>query len=160
MKDMIGLITQINVSRGGIPKRSTEAGELTPGGLVGDDWAHPKYHGGPQQAVLLIGEEVIAELREMGYELYAGALGENLTTRGLDYGQMRAGQSYRIGQEVEIELTKLREPCRTLDVYNQTGRERIQKILKLAGRGGWYARVARSGRLWAGQEIRLIAEAC
>ncbi|MFN7542580.1 MAG: MOSC domain-containing protein, partial [Acidobacteriota bacterium] len=126
--------------------------------LEGDDWAHPKFHGGPEQALLLIGEEVIEELRQQGYEVYAGALGENLTTQGLDYKKLRAGQRFRLGQECEIELTKLREPCRTLNVYNRGGGERIQKILKQEGRGGWYARVLRGGPLFAGDRIELVAE--
>ncbi len=157
---MDGSITQLSVSRGGIPKRAVAEALLTPAGLEGDDWAHPKYHGGPQQAVLLIGEEVIAELQGLGYELYAGALGENFTTRGLDYGRMRAGQRFRAGQSCEIELTKLREPCRTLDTYNQKGLERVQELLKLAGRGGWYARVLRGGPLFAGDALWLVAENC
>ncbi|MBZ2186972.1 MAG: MOSC domain-containing protein [Bryobacter sp.] len=155
---MTGKICHLNVSRGGIPKRELNPARLTALGLEGDDWAHPKYHGGPEQALLLIGEEVIGELRQQGYEVYAGALGENLTTRGLDYEKLRAGQRFRLGQECEIELTKLREPCRTLDVYNRGGMGKIQKILKQEGRGGWYARVLRGGHLFAGDRIELVAE--
>jgi MOSC domain-containing protein YiiM len=155
---MTGKICHLNVSRGGIPKRELNPARLNVLGLEGDDWAHPKFHGGPEQALLLIGEEVIEELRQQGYEVYAGALGENLTTQGLDYKKLRAGQRFRLGQECEIELTKLREPCRTLNVYNRGGGERIQKILKQEGRGGWYARVLRGGALFAGDRIELVAE--
>lgn len=155
---MTGEICQLNTSRGGIPKRALNPATLTPLGLEGDDWAHPKYHGGPKQALLLIGDEVIEELRGLGYEVFAGALGENLTTRGLDYARLEAGQRFRLGQSCEIELTKLREPCRTLDVYNRAGAEKIQRILKQEGRGGWYARVLRGGPLFAGDRIELVAE--
>ncbi len=155
---MQGKISQINISPGGIPKRPIAEANLTARGLTGDDWAHPKYHGGPDQALLLIGAEVIAELNGLGYELYAGALGENLTTEGLDYANLTAGQQFRLGQSCLIELTKLREPCRTLDIFNRPGGNRIQKLLKLEGRGGWYARVLTPGPLFPGDRIILHAQ--
>jgi MOSC domain-containing protein YiiM len=155
---MQGKISQINISPGGIPKRPIAEAALTARGLTGDGWAHPKYHGGPDQALLLIGAEVIAELNGLGYDLYAGALGENLTTEGLDYDHLTAGQQFRIGQSCLIELTKLREPCRTLDIFNRPGSSQIQKLLKLKGRGGWYARVLTPGSLYPGDRIILHAE--
>jgi MOSC domain-containing protein YiiM len=153
---MNGRIEQISVSRGGVPKRALEQGTLTARGLDGDDWAHPKFHGGPKQALLLIGAEVIAELNAMGYRLYAGALGENLTTTGLDYRKLASGQRFRLGATAEIELTKLREPCRTLNVYQEQGLERIQRLLERDARGGWYARVLRGGLLFVGDSIGLV----
>lgn len=157
-RKMTGIISQINISAGGIPKRSIAQGILTRAGLQGDGWAHPGIHGGPDQAVLLIGDEVLAELNGMGYRLYAGALGENLTTQRLDYGALREGMQFRVGSICEIELTRLREPCRTLDRYNEAGRDRIQKLLKTGGRGGWYARVLREGPLFPGDSISLVAQ--
>jgi MOSC domain-containing protein YiiM len=152
---MNGRVIQLNVSRGGIPKRPLEQATLSTLGLEGDDWAHPKYHGGPKQALLLIGAEVLAELNGLGYALYPGALGENLTTEGLDYGQLAAGQRFWLGASGLIELTKLREPCRTLDVYNAAGLGKIQKLLKKDGKGGWYARVLHGGLLFPGDRIGL-----
>ncbi len=88
-------VVQISVSRGGVPKRSIPSGEVTRLGIVGDACAHPQIHGGPQQALLLITSEGIAELIAQGFPLYPGALGENLTTLGLDRRGMRIGQRYR-----------------------------------------------------------------
>ena len=113
---MTGSITQINISRGGIPKRPIAEAVVTRDGIAGDGWAHPQIHGGPQRALLLICSESIEELQAAGYALYPGALGENLTTTGLERREMRSGQRYRIG-EVLIEFTKIRVPCSTLDVY-------------------------------------------
>lgn len=153
---MLGSILQLNVSRGGIPKRPLLMAQLTTRGLDGDDWAHPKYHGGPDQALLLIGQQVLDELTHLGYPLYPGALGENLTTLGLDYAQLASGQRFQLGDQALIELTKLRVPCRTLDVFNADGRDRIQPLLKKLGRGGWYARVLSGGLLAPGQPISLL----
>lgn len=155
---MTGEISQLNISRGGIPKRELLLGFLTPLGLEGDSCKNRKYHGGPNQALLLIGQEVVDELNALGYRLFSGALGENLTTRKLDYKRMQAGQQFRLGAQCEIELTKLREPCGTLDVYNETGLGKIQKLLKLEGRGGWYARVLKPGPLFPGDNIIFLAQ--
>src|SRR5258708_37436066 len=109
-------IVQISMSPGGIPKRAVAEAIVTTSGIVGDSWAHPDIHGGPNQALLLITSEGIDELIAQGFALFHGALGENLTTRGIDRRQMRLGQRYRAG-EVFLELTKVRGPCSTLNIY-------------------------------------------
>ena len=120
---MTGSILQINVSPGGIPKRPIPEAIVTAEGIRGDSWAHPDIHGGPNKALLLITSEGIDELIAQGFALYPGALGENLTTHGLDRRQMRLGQRYRAG-EVVLELTKLRTPCATLDIYGPASNSR------------------------------------
>lgn len=104
-------VLQINVSLGGIPKRPIPAGVVTSLGIAGDAHANPQVHGGPRQAILIITSEGIDELKAQGFPLYHGALGENLTTRGLDRRSLRIGQRYRIG-EVLVEITKVRSPVR------------------------------------------------
>ena len=141
-------ILQINISPGGIPKRPIAEGVVTAERIRGDAWAHPQLHGGLNQALLLITSEGIAELVAQGFPLYHGALGENLTTSGLDRRQMRIGQRYRIG-EVMLELTKLRAPCSALDVYGPGIQQAIYDAQVKAGDpasprwglSGFYARV-------------------
>jgi MOSC domain-containing protein YiiM len=87
-----------------------------------------------------------------GYPVYYGALGENLTTRGLDPREMRAGQRFRVGQAV-IELTQVRGPCKSLDVYGPEIKNEIYDAAVKAGdtssprwaRSGFYAAVVRPG---------------
>ncbi len=151
---MTGSILQVNISRGGVPKRPIPEATVTPEGIAGDAWAHPQIHGGPNKAVLIITSEGIAELVAQGYQLYPGALGENLTTRGLDRRQMRVGQRYRAGETL-LEITKLRSPCATIDVYGPAIKEAIYDLQVKAGDassphwglGGFYARVLQSGML-------------
>jgi MOSC domain-containing protein YiiM len=164
-----GTIIQISISRGGIPKRAIAQGELTPAGFAGDSWAHPQIHGGPRQAVLLLASETITELRAAGYSVYPGALGENLTTSGIDFSRLRAGQTFKVGQAL-IELTKLRVPCSTLDVFNQSGLH-IQEELydqraksgdtttHVWGKGGFYALVVRPGTIRPNDIIALVDQA-
>ena len=112
---MTGTVLQVNVSRGGIPKRAIPSGELTAAGIAGDAWRYP-FHGGTRKAILLVTIEGIDELVSQGFPLFPGALGENLTTRGLDRRALRLGQRLQVG-DAAIELTTIRTPCATLDVY-------------------------------------------
>ena len=151
---MTGSIVQVNASPGGIPKWPISSGMLTPLGLAGDACAHPAIHGGPKQAVLLIASEVIDELKSLGYPVFYGALGENLTTRGLDRRQLRIGQQLRAGGAL-IEITKVREPCISLDIYGPAIKQEIYDKQVNAGdptsprwgKSGFYARVLQPGHV-------------
>jgi MOSC domain-containing protein YiiM len=89
-----------------------------------------------------------------GYPLFYGALGENLTTRGLDPRSMRPGQRYRVGQAI-LELTKLRQPCAELDIYGP----QIKDEMDETGLLGFYASVIQPGRVRAGDTICLVDQA-
>lgn len=106
-------VVQVNISRGGIPKLPIPQANVTLEGIEGDRHAHPKIHGGPKKALLLIDTASLRELRQAGYEIGPGTLGENITTEGMDRTRVRIGQRYRIGEAV-VEITKLRQPCNTL----------------------------------------------
>jgi MOSC domain-containing protein YiiM len=155
-----GTVVQVNVSRGGVPKLAIPAGELTEVGIVGDSWRYP-FHGGPRKAVLLITIEGIDELVSQGFPLFPGALGENLTTRGLDRHDLRIGQRLRVGEAV-IELTQIRTPCATLDVYGSAVQAaiydaRVQKGDYRSARwglSGFYAAVIRRGVVRPGNAVR------
>ena len=163
-----GQVIQINVSQGGVPKRAVERAIVGPLGIEGDAWAHPNIHGGPRQALLLIAGEVVDQLAAQGYPVFYGALGENLTTLGFDHRTWRAGQRYRLGSEVIIELTKPRGPCRTLDVYGEQLKGDIyDKEVKAGnpespvwGLSGFYAAVVQGGALYPGAPILLLDQAC
>jgi MOSC domain-containing protein YiiM len=161
-----GCIVQINVSRGGVPKRAIATADVTPLGIVGDVCAHPHIHGGPRQALLLITSEGIEDLKALGFPLYYGALGENLTTRGLDRRSVRLGQRYRAGN-VLIEITKVRGPCEQLNVYGPGLQQAIyDKDVKISdpssprwGLSGFYAAVLQPGTLRSGDPVTLLEEA-
>ncbi len=161
---MTGTILQVNISPGGVPKRPVEEGMVTPLGIRGDGHAHPQIHGGPAKAVLLLASETIDELAARGYPLFYGALGENLTTRGLDPGQLRIGQQLRAGEAL-LEITRVRKPCRTLDVYGESLQNEIYDERVKAGdtgspvwgRSGFYARVIRPGRVRPNDIISVVA---
>jgi MOSC domain-containing protein YiiM len=135
-------ILQINISPGGVPKTPIARAEVGPLGIVGDGHRF-RLHGGPEKALLILASEVIDTLRTEGWPVFYGALGENLTTEGLDYRNWRAGQRFRIG-EVLLELTTPREPCRTLNPY---GRGIERRLREKPAEGGFYAAVLVGGIL-------------
>lgn len=160
---MTGVIVQINISPGGIPKRPVPEASVTTAGIAGDRWSHADIHGGPQQALLLITSEGLDELIAQGFPLFPGALGENLTIAGLDRRQMRPGQRYRAG-DVFLELTKPRGPCSALGVYGPGIQGAIYDALVKAGDpssprwglSGFYARVLKTGVIRPRNAIALV----
>jgi MOSC domain-containing protein YiiM len=156
-------VLQINVSRGGVPKRSIPSGDVTALGIAGDVQAHPQIHGGPRQALLLITSEGIEELSALGFPLYPGALGENLTTLGLDCRGLRIGQRYRVGAII-IELTKVRQPCDQLNIYGPAIQQAVYDARVNAGDpqsprwglSGFYASVVQPGTIRPGDPIALL----
>jgi MOSC domain len=61
--------------------------------------------------VHLIHAELFDELAAKGFAVTASALGENITTRGIDLLGLSTGTHLRIGADVIIEITGLRNPC-------------------------------------------------
>ncbi len=147
----MGFVVQVNLSPGGLPKRPVPEAYLTPLGFEGDSHSNPRVHGGPRKAVLLVPSETTDELIARGLPLFYGALGENLTTRGLDRTQLREGMRLRCGEAV-IELTQLRKPCGNLDVYGPELRRMLEQEPSL---GGFYASVVQTGRVRAGDPIEI-----
>ena len=161
---MQGCIVQVSTSLGGLPKRAIPGGLITPLGLEGDLHAHPDIHGGPRKAVLLASAEAIDDLTARGYPLFYGALGENLTTRGIDVRQIRIGDRLRAGGAL-LEITQPRGPCSALDVYGASLKTEIYdarvKALDPAsphwGMAGWYAAVIEPGLVRPEDIIAVVA---
>jgi MOSC domain-containing protein YiiM len=65
--------------------------------------------------VHLVHAELHDELRGKGFDLSAGQMGENVTTRGIDLLKLPAGTRLHLGDTAVVELTGLRGPCRQLD---------------------------------------------
>jgi MOSC domain-containing protein YiiM len=162
---MQGSIIQVNTSFGGLPKRAISRGFITPLGIEGDMHAHPAIHGGPLKAILIIASEVVDELTGRGYPLFYGALGENLTTRGLTIRNLRIGDQIRAGGAL-LEITRPRGPCSQLNIYGPTLKDDISDDLVQAwdhssprwGMSGFYASVLTPGPVQPDDIIAVVAK--
>ncbi len=160
---MRGTIVQLNVSSGGLPKRQVDSAFAGRLGLTGDAHAHPSIHGGPRKAILLIASETIGDLAARGFPVYAGALGENLTTAGIPIRALRIGDRLRAGQAL-IEITQPRGPCASLDVYGPSIKSEIydqqvrgnQPASPRWGMSGFYASVVEEGEVRSGDAIEVL----
>ena len=108
--------------------------------------------------VHLLHQELLDELRQQGFDVAPGELGENVTTTGLDLLDLPTGTVLRIGAEAEIEVTGLRNPC----VQINTFRPGLLKAVvhqdesgDLVRRGGVMAVVRRGGSIGPGDPIAI-----
>jgi len=153
-----GRIVQLSVSAGGLPKRAVAEARVTRAGLDGDAHRDLEHHGGPERAVCLFAVEAIAGLVGEGHAIAPGALGENVTTKGLDWSRVAPGAHLLLGERVLLQVTRYTSPCLNIAPLFQ-GRDfgRVSQTRH----PGWsrvYARVLAEGRLRAGDSVRLVSE--
>ncbi|NNF58917.1 MAG: MOSC domain-containing protein [Rhodothermaceae bacterium] len=154
-------IVQINVSNGGVPKRAVAEARIGAQGLEGDAVNHPKIHGGPERAVCLYSLERLLALQDEGHPVFPGAIGENLTLTGLDWGHLTAETVLEFGGSGGplLQLTKPVTPCTTIAAYfkGEKGYRRIDEERR-PGWARWYARVLREGRVQPGDAMTVQVE--
>ena len=102
--------------------------------------------------VHLIHAELHDELREAGFDLAAGEMGENITTRGLDLLALSAGTRLHLGGEAIIEITGLRNPCTQLDGLRPG---LMQAVLDRDDAGNLVRKAGVMAVVLAGGEVRL-----
>ena len=69
--------------------------------------------------VHLIHSELFDELRERGFDIQPGDIGENITTRGIALLDLPVHTLLYIGHSAVVQITGLRNPCRQLDVFRE-----------------------------------------
>lgn len=144
-------VFQLNAGPGGVPKRAVAHAHVGTLGLTGDAVRHPKIHGGPERAVCLYSLENILALQQEGHPVFPGALGENITTLGVDFADLRPGDRLRVGDAL-LEVTRYTTPCATIAPFLGGQPDRVHHDK----RPGWsrvYAKVLRAGRLAPGSPI-------
>jgi len=152
-----GVVHQINVSPGGVPKLPVSEAHVGPLGLSGDDQSKKEIHGGPERAVCLFAMERIEAMAAEVTPIGAGSSGENVTTAGLDWDKVLPGVRLRVGPEVILEITRYAAPCKTNARWFKGGdfNRMNQKIFP-----GWsrvYAKVVATGWVKRGDVVELWA---
>lgn len=155
-KGRTGVIRSINLSGGGVPKKSVTGARVARSGLVGDAHNDTEGHGGPERAVCIYSLELIGLLQREGHPIDVGTAGENLTVEGINWDLMVPGARMRCGSEVELEVASFTSPCKTIKASFVDGQfTRIsQKV-----HPGWarvYARVLAEGQIRQGDRVQMI----
>ena len=124
---MTGVVTAVSVSATHtMSKPNAETIRLVAGlGVEGDAHAgktvkhRSRVAHDPTQPNLrqvhLIHGELHDELHRRGFDVAAGQMGENVTTRGIDLLALPTGTRLQLGDTALIEVTGLRNPCYQLD---------------------------------------------
>ncbi|HEY8417029.1 MAG TPA: MOSC domain-containing protein [Limnochordales bacterium] len=110
-------------------------------GVVGDHHARPDS----SRQVLLVEAETLERLG-----LAPGAVRENITVRGVDLMSLGRGSLLRLGDEVELEITKYCTPCQRLE------ETRPGLMREITGQRGMLAHVVRGGRLRPGDPVTIV----
>ncbi|MCX5367827.1 MOSC domain-containing protein [Streptomyces sp. NBC_00103] len=96
------------------------AGDVHAGATVKHRFRMEKDPSQPNlRQVHLIHEELFEEVRTAGFEVAAGQLGENVTTRGIDLLGLPTGTRLRLGGQAVVEVTGLRNPCKQIDDFRK-----------------------------------------
>ncbi|QDI70526.1 MOSC domain-containing protein [Streptomyces calvus] len=124
-------------------------------GLEGDAVCETRHHGGDEQAVYAMAREDLDEWeRTLGRTLANGSFGENLTTTGIDVSGALIGERWAVGDEVLLEITSGRIPCRTFQGH--MGEKGWVKRFTQRAAPGAYLRVIRPGAIRAGDPVRIV----
>jgi len=127
-------------------------------GLLGDEVADTKHHGGPEKAVFAYPIRHYTYWNETeGMEMAYGGMGENLAVLEMDEFTVCIGDVYRFGEAV-IQVSQPRQPCwKPARRYRQ--KELALKIQK-TGRTGWYFRVLEEGEVQGETDLELLERPC
>ena len=108
--------------------------------------------------VHLIHAELHDELRAAGFNVSAGGMGENVTTRGVDLLGLPAGTTLRLGGTASVEVTGLRNPCKQLDGLQPGLMEAVldrDESGNLVRKAGIMSVVVTGGEVRPGDEVRV-----
>lgn len=151
-----GIVHQINISEGGVPKCPVTRAMVTRTGVAGDRQADLKHHGGPDRAVSLYSLELIERLRAEGHPIAPGTAGENLTLSGLDWRTLHPGVRLCFAGGVELELVSYAGPCATIrESFKDLEFRRIKHELH-PGESRLYARVIAEGVIVSGEDVHVL----
>lgn len=165
MAGMAGVVVSVNVAvvrdnpwtrvdsrETGIDKRPVHGAVLLDSaGVAGDTICDLKNHGGPDQAVYAYAaEDLEFWSAELGHEVPAGGVGENLTVSGVDCTAAVVGEIWRVGGAV-LQVRAPRIPCRVFAGFRDV--PDLVKRFTAALRPGAYLGVLQPGEVRAGDVV-------
>ena len=153
---MNGLVHSINISSGGVPKRTVDSANIGKEGVEGDfNRFRDERVGDPDRAVCIFSLERIEELKQEGHPIEVGSTGENLTIQGVSWDSLVEGARMEVG-DVVLELSEPCAPCSKIG-GSFIGRrfDRVDQEQEF-GWSRWLARVVREGRVSVGDSVNIV----
>lgn len=138
---------------------TTEPVFLSSEGLIGDECADQKNHGGTEKALFAYN---VAHYDKWQRELdnpdiKIGGNGENIAVTDMDESSVHIGDIYSLG-ETTLQVSQPRRPCwKPARRHNDIN---LAKKIEDSGRTGWYFRVLKEGHIQAGDTFTLIERPC
>jgi MOSC domain-containing protein YiiM len=124
-------------------------------GLHADIQASRLHHGGEDQALYAYSQaDADYWTDQLQRELPPGIFGENLRVSGIEATGAVIGERWKIGLDVEVEVTSPRTPCATFQ--RRMNEAQWVKRFAEAGKVGTYLRVLRTGTTRAGDHIHRL----
>lgn len=144
-------------ARSAIDKRSVTTPLLASAlGLVGDEQADLRHHGGVDKAIHAYSAahypKWALDLPEAADHFPAGGFGENLVVEGATEADLCLGDRWRVGQAL-LEVSQGRQPCWKLNIRFEV--PDMARRVQATGRSGWYFRVIEPGQIKAGDHASL-----
>ncbi|MDG2193582.1 MAG: MOSC domain-containing protein [Polaribacter sp.] len=123
--------------------------------VKGDVICDRKHHGGIDQAVYGYSEKHYPYFKKLHPTLdwSFGMFGENLTIDDLDETQIHVGDIFKVGETI-LEVTKPRQPCKTLGVRFDT--MKIVKQFWNSTMSGVYFKVLQTGFVKVGDVLKQV----
>ncbi|MFJ3900534.1 MOSC domain-containing protein [Streptomyces sp. NPDC090025] len=151
-----GGLTGIDKRPVGGPVRIAAPGPDGASGVAGDAVCDLRFHGGADRAAYAFAREDLDSWeRELGRALVPGSFGENLTTSGLDVNGALIGERWRIGEELVLEVTGGRIPCRTFAGFVEEPGW-VRRFNASAAGPGALLRVIVPGEVRAGDPVEIV----
>jgi MOSC domain-containing protein YiiM len=130
---------------------------VTPLGILGDEQADLRVHGGPDKAVYAYGLSHYAKWRreypQHSNLLVPGGLGENLAIDGMTEADLCVGDIHGIGT-ARLQACQPRQPCFKFALRFDD--KNMPKAMIRNGRSGWYYRVLVPGVISQGDRVVLL----
>ncbi len=154
----IGPLGPENVASAIVKCAAEGAVAVTTLGLVGDEQADRRVHGGPDMAVYGYGSRHypawFAEYPQHAAEFAPGGVGENLAIDGIVEEDICVGDIHAIGSAL-LQACQPRQPCFKFAL--KFGDNKMPRAMVRNGRSGWYYRVVQTGEISAGDRVSLHA---
>ena len=132
----------------GIYKQSLESAEVNHEGILGDQQADRRYHGGPEKALHQYSLDAYLSMQQAYPQLeplaIPGSMGENISSAYLNDRNVCIGDVYRMGA-VLLQVSQPRTPC--WKINHRFELEKLSLFIEQQRITGWYYRVLEPGNV-------------